>query len=296
LHKPVLLKEVIEYLRPRNGDTILDATIGCGGHTSAILEKILPDGMLIGLDRDEEAVKSAGERLSAYGRERIKIVKGNFQDIESILLRIGKAKVNGILVDLGISSYQLDSPYRGFGLMHDGPLDMRMDKSQALTAYEVVNRYSKDKLADIIYKYGEERYSRRIAGHIVEKRRSKAIKTTAELRDIVKKAAGFKYKRQRIDPATRTFQALRIEVNKELEALNRLLGSLPKILMPDARVLIISFHSLEDRQVKNAFKGYDKEGYLRVITKKPIRPSVDEIMLNRRARSAKLRVAEYYER
>lgn len=293
MHKPVLAKEAIQYLNLHNGDIIVDATLGCAGHTLLILEKIQPDGLLIGIDRDIEALNKARERLNTFENSLYKIVKGDFRYIDEILAGIGIKKIDGIIFDLGTSTLQFESPHRGFSIKSDGPLDMRMDLEQKTSAFDAVNRYPEEKLRDIIKRFGEERYAGRIAQAIVKNRKQPGIKTTSQLAAIITQAVGSRYKRQKIHPATRTFQAIRIEVNKELEALNEALQKLPGILNKGARICVISFHSLEDRIVKNFFRTLAKENKFLLVNKKPITPNDEEIKSNPRSRSAKLRVAEF---
>ncbi|MDD5438584.1 MAG: 16S rRNA (cytosine(1402)-N(4))-methyltransferase RsmH [Candidatus Omnitrophica bacterium] len=291
-HTPVLLDEVIEYLKPRRGNIILDATVGCGGHAEALLRNIVPGGSLIGVDQDEEALHYADELLKRSYASSYVVVKGNFSDIDRILGGRGIRAVNGMLFDLGVSSLQLDNAGRGFSIMKNGPLDMRMDRSRALTAYDVVNRYSEDALMAMIRDLGEERHARRIASFIVRQRKTGPITTTDELADLIRKAVGVWYRSQKIHPATRTFQAVRIEVNNELDMLRRTLEKIPLFLQRGGRACVISFHSLEDRIVKHAFRGLAATGAFTVITRKPITPGRAECITNPRSRSAKLRVIE----
>ncbi|MFH1791594.1 MAG: 16S rRNA (cytosine(1402)-N(4))-methyltransferase RsmH [Candidatus Omnitrophota bacterium] len=292
MHKPVLLEEVIEYLKPENGDVILDATVGCGGHACAILGKILPNGILIGLDTDDEALGAAAESLGPFPEKSVRLAQNNFADFNMVLEKMGVDKVDGVVADLGVSSLQLDSAGRGFSIGADGPLDMRMDRGSSITAGAVVNKYREDRLSEIFWTYGEERFARRIARFIVKRRSEKPIQTTHELAGLVMRASGRGRGRARIHPATRVFQALRIEVNRELESLKGFLDKLPSFLRKGARVCVISFHSLEDRMVKVAFRKYAAEGKIRILTKKPLRPSEQEMAHNPRSRSAKMRVGE----
>lgn len=297
MHTPVLLQEVIEHLNLKQGDVILDATLGCGGHAQAVLEKIVPGGSLIGVDQDEEALHHAESRLSIVGASSyrvpvVRFVKGNFSDVDNILAKFEVGSVNGMVMDLGVSSVQLDNATRGFSIAHDGPLDMRMDRSAQLTAYDVVNRYPEERLAEIIKEYGEERHARSIAARIVAQRKVNRIASTAALAGLVASTVGRHYRGLRIHPATRTFQAIRIEVNQELEKLAATLKKIPDLLIQGGRVCIISFHSLEDRIVKYQFRTFAKNGVMKIITKKPIVASRAECMSNPRSRSAKLRVAE----
>jgi len=287
-HFPVLLKESVDFLTENGGGIYVDATVGLGGHAYEILKRN-PKAYLIGIDRDPFALERAGDRLKEF-EGRFSLYQADYSDIDEVLKAEGVEAVDGILMDLGVSMLQLKTPERGFSFKEEAPLDMRMNPEQKLTAYEVVNRYSERELARIIKEYGEERFAHRIARVIVQYRRKKPIETTLELAKIVESAVpkGF-YKK--IHPATKTFQALRIVVNDELESLQIGLKAAIKRLKVGGTVCVISFHSLEDRIVKQTFKSYKLKGILRVINKKPIRPTQDEIKNNRQARSAKLRCA-----
>ncbi|MEA3489140.1 MAG: 16S rRNA (cytosine(1402)-N(4))-methyltransferase RsmH [Candidatus Omnitrophota bacterium] len=291
MHFPVLLREVSRLLAPGPGKVMLDATIGGGGHAREILEKIAPGGRLIAVDRDPEAVKRAEGKLIDFKNEII-CVNDDFKNIGRILEENGIEGLDGALFDLGISSYQVDDGQRGFSFLHDGPLDMRYDNSQGSTAGDAVNSLSRRELAEILKQYGEERYAALIAGAIVTNRKKKRIQTTGELRDIIIRAAGRRYRRQRIHPAARTFQALRIYVNDELASVEEAVNKAVRCLRPRGRICVISFHSLEDRIVKNIFRDGAKTGILTVLTKKPVIPERDEVLENPRSRSAKLRAAE----
>jgi len=284
-HTPVLIKEVLTLLDIREGDIVVDCTIGEGGHSAKMLPLIGKDGYLYGIDRDEEALEKAYKRLILIGKN-FKLIHSNFSNILDIV-KDNRLRVDKILVDLGVSSMQFDESERGFSFRKDGPLDMRMNKSTGFTAADIVNNFSEDKIADIIYQYGEERFARRIANSIINYRKKKKIETTAELAEIVKRA--YPHKWYRIHPATRTFQAIRIAVNGELEHLEEFLKIFPEILLKNGRVAIISYHSLEDRLVKKYFKENES---LWLLNKKVIRPSEQEVIQNPRARSAKLRGAE----
>jgi 16S rRNA (cytosine1402-N4)-methyltransferase len=285
-HVPVLLKEVIDFLAVRRGGTYLDATVGLGGHSSEIAKRLGAPGHLIGLDKDPAALEIARERLVGTADwPEIKLIHGSFAEIAK---EQRAATIDGILADLGVSSLEFGNPARGFSFQAEGPLDMRMNPQAELTAEQVVNHSDERELADVIYEFGEERRSRRIARAIV---RSRPIRTTVQLADVVS-AAARPMKHERIHPATRTFQALRIFVNHELDELRGLLDAAPRVLKPGGRVVIISFHSLEDRIVKDAFREGSKQGHYRLLTKKPVTPGEEEIDRNPRARSAKLRVAE----
>lgn len=285
-HTAVLLEETLALIEPRSSGVYVDATLGAGGHAEALLERSGPDGKLIGLDRDPTAVETVRKRLERFG-ERVDLAAAKFGDVREVLRERNVEGVQGLVADLGLSSIQLDSEDRGFSFQSTGPIDMRMDTTSGQTALELIASLRAEELADVIYEYGEERKSRAIARSIRRALEAGELHTTADLRAAVLKATG--PKRSRIDPATRTFQALRIAVNEELDQLRLLLESLPDVLSEGGRVAIISFHSLEDRMVKRAFR--DGE-HLRVITKKPITASDDECARNPRSRSAKLRGAE----
>lgn len=287
-HQPVLLPEAMEQLRPASGGIYVDGNLGFGGHSAAILERSAPDGMVVAFDLDPVALEYAGERLAPFGR-RIRLVRSNFADMATVLHDMGITAVQGILLDLGLSSFQLDASGRGFSFQGDEPLDMRMDPSQKTTAADLVNTLSKDELADILYFYGEERQARRIASRIVEERQNGAFRSTGQLAGVIERAVPRRFHPPKIHMATRSFQALRIAVNNEMENLARVLSTGTSLLMPGGRFCVISFHSLEDRLVKNSFK---EERELQVITRKPIVPTEREVGQNPRARSAKLRIAE----
>ena len=290
VHIAVMINEVLGFLDPKPGQIIVDCTIGAAGHSKNILEKIAPGGRLIGLDADKDILEIAKKRLEIF-KDNVVLKQANFRELDTVLSDLGIDKVDGVLFDLGVSSYQLESPDRGFSFNSDGPLDMRMGQAYTKTAADLINFLTKEELADIIFKFGQERYSRRIAEAIVRERKSRPIKTTAELKSIVLRAIPKAREWQKIHPATRTFQALRIATNDELAALEEGLGKAIGFLKPGGRICVISFHSLEDRIVKNIFKESDKEGILKILTKKPICPSQKEIITNVRARSAKLRAA-----
>jgi 16S rRNA (cytosine1402-N4)-methyltransferase len=305
LHQPVLLKEAIEFLDPKSGGVYVDATLGGGGHFSEILKRIGADGKVIGIDRDEDAVKNARDKFSAF--PNAVIIHDNFKNIKRIIHNLGFQGVDGVIFDLGVSSYQLEEKSRGFSYMQDAPLDMRMDKSQKLTARDVVNKLEKKELARIIKEYGEERWADKIAEFICERRKIKPIERTGELVDIIKAAIPARARRQGPHPAKRTFQALRIFVNDELEILSQSLKDAVELLKPSGRICVITFHSLEDRIVKHTFKELsrgcicpkgspictcNREKELKILTPKPILPSRDEVEANPRARSAKLRAGE----
>jgi len=256
-----------------------------------MLERIIPGGKLIGIDRDNEALDIARERLRRFGETNVLFAQGNFDDLKAIFERLNIGKADGLLLDLGVSSMQLDKAQRGFSFRYDAPLDMRMDKGAGLTAEELVNRAPEAELSRLIYEYGEERFSRRIARAIIEERKRGRIDTTAKLVDIIMRAVPYKGKHGRVHPATRTFQALRIAVNDELKALEKALDDAIGLLNPSGVICVISYHSLEDRIVKNKFKEAKSKGILDVLYKKPLTPDEGEIEDNPRSRSAKLRAA-----
>jgi len=286
-HEPVLLEEVIRLLAPRDGGIYVDGTLGMGGHTAAILRASGPTGKVIALEWDQQALRIAQERLVSFG-SRVWCIRSNFADVKQALMTVGVDRVDGFLIDLGLSSYQLDASGRGFSFQQDEPLDMRMDARTSVTAAELVNTLSETELADVIFHYGEERWSRRIAAAIVWSRRQARIETTEQLVEIISRAVPKRFYPKRIHVATRTFQALRIAVNDELTNLQRALQEAPAFLKPGARMCVISFHSLEDRFVKQHFR--DDLRY-QVVTRKPVVPAEEELQRNPRARSAKLRAA-----
>jgi 16S rRNA (cytosine1402-N4)-methyltransferase len=286
-----MVEEVISSLNLKHGAVVVDATVAGGGHSLEILKMITPGGRLIGIDADSGALNIAHDRLKGFNGSFL-LINDNFRNIDRILSKENIKGVDAILLDLGISSYQLEDAARGFSIKHDSRLDMRMDQKAKTTAYDIINRYSEKDLSEIIEKYGEERFHSRIARRINQARQKKPIETTQELAGIIHRTVGYRYGNSRIDPATRTFQAIRIEVNDELGSLEEGLKSAVFWLKTGGRIVVISFHSLEDRIVKNLFKGYSKLGILRIITKKPLAPSRDEIFNNPRARSAKMRAAE----
>ena len=292
MHIPVLLEEVLEWLAIRPQGVYADATAGAGGHARAILEK-LTTGRLIALDKDPMAIEIARENLLPY-QDKLMLVQKEFAELFPLLGQLGLAGVDGIVADLGLSQMQIDSPERGFSLRSAGPLDMRMDPGQRLTAAEIVNRYGERELARLITEYGEERRSQRIARAIV---RARPIRNTEQLANLVEaclggRPAAFRAIGRRIHPATRTFQALRIAVNQELHCLERFLSTAPDCLVPGGRLVLISFHSLEDRIVKQHFQRWHREGRMRNLTRHVVRPSLAEVRANRRSRSARLRAAE----
>ena len=305
-HISVLRDECIEYLDIKPDGVYVDGTLGLGGHSEAILKHLGPGGRLVSIDRDDRALEFAGKRLAPFGEKSIR-VKGNFADIGSILDELGIPQVDGMMFDLGVSSPQLDDAGRGFSYMKDAPLDMRMDERAPLTAWEVVNRWSEEELRSILWKYGEERYSGRIAAAIVRRRAAEPIEGTLELAEIIRGAMPAAALREKQHPAKRSFQAIRIAVNDELGSLEQMLQQAENRLAPGGRLLVISFHSLEDRMVKEAIRAREDGcrcppefpvcicGFvptLRSVTRKPVAPSQAEVDRNPRARSARLRIAE----
>lgn len=285
VHVPVMLGEILNWLDPQPGRVIVDGTLGGGGHSRALAERVGPGGMVIAMDRDPAAIAAAEKNLAGLP---LRAIHGDFCDLPEALAELGLTVVDGIVLDLGVSSDQLADPQRGFSFFSTGPLDLRMDPLRGEPARRLIERLSAQHLADLIYAFGEERYSRRIARAIVERRRREPIQTAAELAELVRRCVP-RSRHERIDPATRTFQALRIAVNDELKSLEIAMSRLPACLRPGARLAVISFHSLEDRRVKEAFRSDPR---LTALTRKPVLPSLDEIERNPRARSAKLRAAE----
>lgn len=305
-HRPVLLDECIEALQIRPHGIYVDCTLGGGGHSFEIARRLCTEGLLIGIDQDTAALRAASDKLRLY-RDRVTLVHDNFQNIASILEENKISCIDGALIDLGVSSHQLDTPDRGFSYQHDAPLDMRMNTDSALTAFDVVNEYPREELVRIIKDYGEERYAASIASHIVRARERAAIRTTFELADIVRASIPPSNRADGPHPAKRTFQAVRIEVNKELKVILPALTALIQALRPGGRLAVISFHSLEDRIVKQTFaaaaKGCTcppefpicvcgKQPKITPVNKKPITASAEELEQNPRARSAKLRIVE----
>ncbi len=307
-HIPVLYNETINALNVKPDGIYADGTLGGAGHASGVCKLLNKEGRFIGFDQDAEAIKTATQRLSEYKKNtNIDIVKSNYVNMPSVLKEMGIDKVDGILLDIGVSSYQLDNGERGFSYMEDAKLDMRMDKDNPLSAYEVVNTYTKEDLARIIRNYGEDNFANNIAKHIVQRRNEKPIETTFELAKIIKESIPAKIRVNGGNPAKRTFQAIRIEVNKELEVLEKSIDAMIDMLNPGGRLAIITFHSLEDRIVKNKFKEAEDPCICpktfpvcvcgrvplgKQITRKPIIPSEEEISNNKRSKSSKLRVFE----
>ena len=302
-HKPVLFDEVMENIISEGDAVYVDCTLGGGGHTEGMLERSSEESKVIGIDQDKEAINFAKERLKKYGN-KIEIFQDNFRNLDTVIYLAGYNKVDRILMDIGVSSNQLDNLERGFSYRYDAKLDMRMDRNLKISAYEVVNDFSEKEIADIIYKYGEEPKSRKIAKNIVEYRKNKKIETTLELSEIIIKSIGKSMKKH---PSKRTFQAIRIFVNKELEVLEEALDKAVNLLNNNGKLLVITFHSLEDRMVKEKFREYEnpctcppeipvcvcnKKSLGKVITKKPITAKKNELNENNRAHSAKLRIFE----
>lgn len=304
-HVSVLLNESLEALNIKENGIYVDCTLGGAGHSSQIIKRLNNEGLLIGIDQDKDALKAAGEKLKDYENKRL--VHSNFSNIDSVLENLSIEKVDGILMDLGVSSYQLDEAERGFSYMQDAPLDMRMNRDEEFSAYNVVNEYSEEELTKVIRDYGEEKFAKRIASFIVNARNNKPIETTLELVEIIKNAIPAKARREGPHPAKRTFQAIRIEVNGELRILNKTIEDGVKRLNKGGRMAIITFHSLEDRIVKLKFRDLanpctcpsefpmcvcGKKPQVKLISRKAIEPSVEEVNENPRSRSAKLRVIE----
>lgn len=305
-HTSVLLEETIEGLHIRPEGIYVDGTLGGGGHSERVAQKLGETGRLVGIDQDEAAIRAARERLSAFG-DKVTIVRSNYRNTKEVLSGLGITKIDGMLLDLGVSSYQLDTCERGFSYRFDAPLDMRMDERQSLTARDIVNNYDETELYRIIREYGEEKFAKNIARHIVLARRKGPLETTGELNEIIKAAIPARMRAEGGHPSKRTFQAIRIECNRELEVLKESLEDLIELLNPEGRLCIITFHSLEDRIVKTAFKkaanpctcppGFPvcvcgKASKGRVITGKPVVPGEEEQKINSRSKSAKLRIFE----
>lgn len=305
-HTSVLLEEVLDNLAIRPDGIYVDGTLGGGGHSFHILERLTEGGRLIGIDQDTDAIAAAGERLACYG-DAVTIVHDNYEHMAEVLCDLGIREVNGILLDLGVSSYQLDNPERGFTYRTDAPLDMRMDRSSALSARDIVNTYPEEELVRILREYGEERCAARIAANIVRERKKKPLETTGELSSIVRASIPAKMREKGGNPDKRTFQAIRIACNRELDVLRDSLDTMIDLLAPGGRLCVITFHSLEDRIVKNAFRRNEnpctcppefpvcvcgKKSKGKVITRKAIAPGAEELRTNRRSASAKLRVFE----
>lgn len=303
-HVPIMVSEVCAYLAPERGGAFIDCTVGGGGHTQALLERG-PECTVIGIDRDQEAINASTRRLEAFG-DRVRLVHADYRQLPTVLAELGLEAVDGVLFDLGVASHQLDDPARGFSYQHLGPLDMRMDRRQSLTARELVNRAGERELRELIRTYGEERWAGRIARHIVAARQRAELTTTADLVRVIEQAYPGRARQAAQHPARRTFQALRIAVNRELEGLGAVLHAAVDLLRPGGRIVVLAFHSLEDRVVKDVLRrragacvcppglpvcrcGARRD--LEVLTPRALRPSADEIAENPRARSARLRAA-----
>ena len=293
VHIPVLQKEVLEYLNPKPNENFIDATIGNAGHTLTILERNIPAGKVLGIDADPEIIKNTKYSIqNTVYKNRVILVCDNFANLKEIVKQEKFKSVQGILFDLGMSSWHLEESGRGFSFLKNESLDMRYNPRNPLTAARIVNYYSSQEIEKILKDYGEERFAKKIAQKIIEIRKIKPIETTSQLAEIVKSATPHWYHRKKIHPATRTFQAIRIAVNDELNNLRKTLPQTIEILKPGGRLVVISFHSLEDRIIKNFLKEKAKENILKILTKKPINPSLGEIKINPRSRSAKLRAAQ----
>lgn len=305
-HKSVLLRETVDSLNIRPAGIYVDGTLGGGGHAFEVLKRLGPEGRLIGIDQDADAIKAATERLEPM-KERVTIVRNNYRYIREVLESLGISKVDGIYLDLGVSSYQLDTAERGFTYRENAPLDMRMDQRNEKTAADIVNEYGEMDLYRVIRDYGEDRFAKNIAKHIVREREKSRIETTDQLVEIIKAAIPAKIRAEGGHPAKRTFQAIRIELNKELEVLNESIDTMIRLLTPGGRLSIITFHSLEDRIVKNRFRTNEnpcicppdfpvcvcgRKSMGKVITRKPILPDETEMEENKRSKSSKLRVFE----
>ncbi|MBI4681108.1 MAG: 16S rRNA (cytosine(1402)-N(4))-methyltransferase RsmH [Nitrospirae bacterium] len=285
-HVPVMVEEVLRMLKVKKSGVYIDGTVGLGGHAEGILKSVEGGCTLIGIDKDEEALKIAKERLKGF---EVHLIRDRFPNMDAVISNLGYREVDGILLDLGVSTLQLKSEGRGFSFLKDELLDMRMDNRQTLTALRIISRYTEKDLAHILWQYGEERFSRKIAKAIVNAREQKPIRTCRELSQIIEKAIG---RKGRIHPATKTFQALRIEVNKELTELSMAINTGINILKSGGRFCILSYHSLEDRIVKHSFKELERKGMVSIITKKPLIPKKEEQQLNPSSHSAKLRAVE----
>jgi 16S rRNA (cytosine1402-N4)-methyltransferase len=292
-HIPVMSREVLDYLNLAPAKTIVDATVGLGGHSSLILEHITPGGRLVGIDRDQESLKIARERLAGF-HDACTFLQGNFSDLDKLLGGLNISEIDGILFDLGVSSFQLKDPSRGFSFQQEGPLDMRMDKNGYICAYDLLNNLNEKEISDLLWVFGQERWHNRIARLLVQERQREPIATTSQLVNIVIKAtpARYRHRFQRIHPATRTFQAVRIAVNRELEALEAVINKAICFLKSGSRICVISFHSLEDRIVKHSFRRAASEGLIKILTPKPLVAKDDEVKYNPLSRSSKLRVAQ----
>ena len=292
-HIPAMLHEVIDYLLLKPGQVIVDATIGTGGHSFEILKSISPGGKLIGIDRDEESLNVCRGRLSDFNSS-LELVHANFVDLDEALAKLGVDKIDGIIFDLGISTFQLKNAQRGFSFQEEGPLDMRLDKDSYISAYDLMNNLNESEISGILWNFGQERWHNRIARLLIQERAIQPIATTRQLADLVVRAIPHRYRKShyRIHPATRTFQAVRIAVNRELEIIESAIKKAVTILKEQARICVISFHSLEDRAVKQTFRQLKAEGLINIVTPKPLTPLLSEIEANPSSRSSKFRVAE----
>jgi len=292
-HVPVMLQEVLDFLKLAPGQVIVDATLGTGGHSLEILKRITPGGRLVGIDRDENSLAICRQRLAAF-KDNTEFVHANFADLDQVLGKLGIKEVDGIVFDLGISSYQLQDAQRGFSFQEEGPLDMRLDKSSYISAYDLVNNLNENEISQLLWNFGQERWHNRIAHLLVQERRNEPISTTKQLANLVMRAIPHRYRRSyyRIHPATRTFQAVRIAVNRELEILESTVKKAVDLLRKQARICVISFHSLEDRAIKHTFRALKAEGLIEIVTSKPLTPNPGEIEANPSSRSSKFRVAE----
>jgi 16S rRNA (cytosine1402-N4)-methyltransferase len=308
-HQPVLLTEVLQHLKLPRGGIVVDATVGAGGHARGIIEALGKQGLLVGLDVDDKALDAAAKALAPFGQQ-IKLIRESYKNLDKVLTALSLGRVDAFLFDLGVASFQFDEAERGFSYRFDAPLDMRFDRRQKLTAFQVVNEYSEEELTRVIKEYGEERWAKKIAQEIVLKRAKKPIESTFELVELIRRAIPAPARRRGPHPARRTFQALRIEVNKELEGLGEAIRAAVRWLNPGGRVAVISYHSLEDRIVKQVFKELakgcvcppdipkcvcEKKALIKITTKRAVRPSPEEIEKNPKADSARLRVAERLE-
>ncbi len=292
-HIPVMLKEILDYLNLGPGKVIVDATVGTGGHSEEIVKQILPHGRLIGIDRDRESLEIAKARLHEYA-DACEFIHGNFSELDVILEKLNVKKIDGILFDLGISSFQLDDPSRGFSFQNEGPLDMRLDRASYISAYDLVNNLNEEEISSLLWSFGQERWHNRIAHLVVEEREKHPIATTSQLANIVMRSvpSRYRYRHYRIHPATRTFQAMRIAVNRELETMEVAINKAIDMLDREARICVISFQSLEDRIAKLTFRKLSLEGKINIITPKPLVTCMTEREANPSSRSAKLRVAK----
>lgn len=292
-HIPVMVQEILQYVNPKPGDVIVDGTLGTAGHARQMIERILPGGKFIGLDRDRESLEIGKQRLRNFAQACV-FAHANFSDLDRVLAENRIRQVDGMIFDLGVSSFQLDDPERGFSFQADGPLDMRLDRSSYISAYDLLNTLTEQELSVLLRNFGQERWHNRIARYLIRERERAPISSTAQLAQLVVRAIPTRYRRRhyRIHPATRTFQAVRIAVNRELETLEASLEKACLFLRPGARICVISFHSLEDRIVKLLFRRKKAEAEMAIVTPKPVTPLQSEIEANPRSRSSKLRVAE----